>query len=308
MTSAYPERSAATPEDGVGMLRRMTTPAAVHPTVITGAASGIGRALALRLAAAGRSLVLIDRSAEQLAETVALIRARTTSTRTRGTIATYAIDVTSEADVRDALRDAAGADGALAAVVHCAGILRTGLFSEIAPADHRSIAMVNVWGSFNVASAAIPLLTPARGRLIFMGSSSAFWGPPEFASYGASKAAVFNLAQALRIELEDDGVAVGVCNPLFVESPMLQGANRDAHFVASEGIEHTVDDVAAALERGLDSRVFDIWVGRGPRRIYRLSRYLAPLGHRLMARAFRRARAAQSAQRARTTSTGGSGS
>ncbi len=83
-----------------------------------------------------------------------------------------------------------------------------------------------------------------------MGSTSAFYGPPEFASYGTTKAGVLSLAQALRIELDGTGISIGVCNPLFVGSPMLDDANRKARTFQRQGVTNTPEEVAEGDSEG----------------------------------------------------------
>jgi short-subunit dehydrogenase len=190
-----------------------------------------------------------------------------------------AVDVTQPDQVQTAMRDSAERLGAIHGLVHCAGILRTGLFERLTIEVHRKTVEVNLFGTLAVAHAALPYLRGTRGSLILMGSTSAFNGPPEFNSYGATKAAVLNLGQSLRVELAEAGVHVGVANPFFVDSPMLDAQNRQARLFRRFGVIHTPEQVAQSIVRGIARRQFLIWTGLQPRVVFWLSRYLSMLSH-----------------------------
>jgi short-subunit dehydrogenase len=115
-----------------------------------------------------------------------------------------------------------------------------------------------------------------------MGSGSSYYGTPEFNTYGAAKAGVLNLAQALRIEVENSGVHVAVVNPLFVKSPMLDERNRRARYVRRFGMTHTPEQVARSIVRGIERRQFLIFPSLRPRINYLLTRQLHWLAHPIM--------------------------
>lgn len=240
--------------------------------LITGAASGIGLATARLLRKKGAELILWDSQPEPLAQAASELDAPST-----------VVDVTQPEQVRDALQGVSN----LNAVLHSAGILRTGLFEEIPLQEHCRMIDVNLKGTLIVAHHVLPLLKETRGSLLLMGSGSAFYGPPEFASYGASKGGVLTLAQALRIEWEPYGIHVGVVNPLFVASPMLDERNSKARLVRKHGKTHTPEQVAQAIVRGLERREFLIFPNWRPKALYWVSRLLFPFAHSFMRREWR---------------------
>lgn len=190
------------------------------------------------------------------------------------------VDVTQPEQVRDALQGVSRLHG----VIHSAGILRTGLFEEIPLQEHCRMVDVNLKGTLTVAHYVLPLLKETRGSLLLMGSGSAFYGPPEFASYGASKGGVLTLAQALRIEWEPYGIHVGVVSPLFVASPMLDERNSEARLVQKHGTIHTPEQVAQSIVRGMERRQFLIFPNWRPKALYWVSRLLFPFAHGFMRR------------------------
>ena len=121
-------------------------------------------------------------------------------------------------------------------------------------------------------------------------SSSAGYGHPEYAVYGASKAGVLNFAQALRVELQDAGVHVGVLCPLPVATPMLDGYNGQTRLIRSGSplMEiRTPEQVAESILRGIERRQFMIWPGWKARTLYWLTRYGNMLAHSVMSRIWR---------------------
>ncbi len=247
--------------------------------IVTGGASGIGLATARELKARGARVMLWDRDGAALESA-----ARTLNTPC------IEIDITRSADVQAAMDETAAALDGLHIVIHAAGVLRTGAFEMLDIEAQRQMIEINLGGTVTVAHAAVSHLKKTGGSLILLSSVSSFYGAPEFATYGATKAAVFNLAQALRIELASAGVHVGVVAPLFVNSPMLNG-NRGAALVNSKSLLnhiYTPEQVAQAIVRGLETRRFAIFPGARPRLLYLLSRYFAFLGHSLMSSSWRR--------------------
>jgi 3-dehydrosphinganine reductase len=235
--------------------------------LITGAASGIGLATARLLRQKGAELILWDTQAEPLAQAASELDAQ------------YAVvDVTQPEQVKDALQGVSSLHG----VLHSAGILRTGLFEEIPLQEHCRMVDVNLKGTLIIAYHGLPLLKATRGSLLLMGSGSAFYGPPEFASYGAAKGGVLTLAQALRIEWEPYGIHVGVVSPLFVASPMLDERNSQARLVQKHGKIHTPEQVAQAIVRGMERRQFLIFPNWRPKALYWVSRLLFPFAHGFM--------------------------
>ncbi|MBI5666479.1 MAG: SDR family oxidoreductase [Chloroflexi bacterium] len=241
--------------------------------IVTGAASGIGLATARLLKQRGARLALWDRNAEALEQAARELDARA-----------MCADITLADDVQAAIDESTSYLGALNGVVHSAGVLHAATFHDAPLEAHRRTVEVNLIGTINVAYAALPLLKESRGSLVLVASTAAFYGPPEYTSYGASKAGVLNFAQALRVELAGTGVHVGVVCPLFVSSPMLHGYNGNTRLLRSRSPLVDVrppEAVASAILDGIARRRFMIWPGWKPRLIFWLSRYASALGHPL---------------------------
>jgi len=250
--------------------------------LVTGAASGIGLATARMLAASGARLVLWDKNADALEEVADEV----------GAAFYRACDVSLPDSLERAFMLSMERVEQLHGVVHCAGIMHTGIFGSLELRRHHDIVTVNLLGTINVAHLTLPELLKTGGSLVMTGSASAFYGAPEFNTYGATKAAVLNLAQALRIEYEDRGVHIGVVNPSFIDTPLLQSNVQSARLISSRSplvSIGTPEVVARAIMDGIEHRRFMIWVGLRSRLIYWLSRYGSPLAGPLMARSYRNA-------------------
>lgn len=245
--------------------------------VITGGASGIGLATARLLQKSGANLVLWDVAGEKLQQAGESLGAETA-----------VVDVTQPDQVEAAMAKAVSRLGSLDGLIHCAGILRSGAFTEIPLAVQRQVVDINLNGSIAVAFTAVPYLQQSKGSLILLASTSAFYGPPEFAAYGASKAGVLSLAQSLRLELEDTGLHIGVVCPFFVSSPMLNDF-KDSRMYDQFGAAHTPEEVAQAIVKSLTRRQFMIWPSANPAFFYAVSHLVYPLRHLVLKFLWRRA-------------------
>jgi len=174
---------------------------------ITGAAAGIGAQVALDLAAVGQHVWCLDRDAAGLATTVDRIRAA------GGAADAVTLDVTHEAAVVDAFRTIGeGADGRLAGLVNCAGIIVVGRFESFAVADWERVFSVNVVGSWLTIKHALPLLRAAApGRVVNLASIGAKLPTAWTAPYNASKAAIVSLTRSAALSLGPDVLVNCVC-------------------------------------------------------------------------------------------------
>lgn len=209
---------------------------------VTGAGSGIGRAVALRLAADGAALLLLDRSGDAV-EAVC----REAAAAGADALAA-ACDVSSAEEVE---RRFAGA-GPLHGLVCAAGVFLAGTAEETSAEDWQRVLAVNATGPFLCARAAIPSLRAAGGGSIVLLSSStgAFAALPQAVAYVASKGAVASLAKALAIDHAHEGIRVNAIAPGPTETPMLRGLTTDAErqqFAASlpMGRLGTPDEIAS---------------------------------------------------------------
>jgi NADP-dependent 3-hydroxy acid dehydrogenase YdfG len=217
----------------------MTSPRSI---LITGASSGIGRAVAVEYAAPSVRLVLVGRDAARLEEAAARCRAR------GATVETATVDVRDRAAMRDFIR-AADACAPLDLVLANAGI-NTGLPSGALTEDPeavRGIVSINLLGALNTVEPIVePMCARGRGVIALTGSIAAIRGLPYSPSYCATKAAVHLYAESLRGTLARKGVAVSLIVPGFVHTAL------NEKLVSPKPLAMTDDRAARIIRRGLD--------------------------------------------------------
>lgn len=185
--------------------------------ILTGAAQGLGEALALRLAQEGADLELWDIQGEAVAATAARV-ADGSGRRVRG----VAVDITDAAAVRAAAGAAAAWLGGLDLMVCNAGILLSGDSTEIDPAKWRRVIDVNLTGYFLCAREAARIMLPqGRGSVVQINSKSGKKGSAKNAAYAASKFGGIGATQSLALEFADRGLRFNaVCPGNLLDSPL----------------------------------------------------------------------------------------
>lgn len=190
------------------------------PLVITGASSGIGRALALELAAAGATLHLQGRDAERLARVASEVAAA------GGSATRHVADLTDD-DAVDALIAAlsAGAAG-VAALVHSAGMVRLGSLeaSDVTVLDDHY--RLNLRAPYRLTRGLLPQLRRARGQVVFVNSGAGLRANAHWGAYAASKFGLRALADSLRQEVAGDGVRVTTVYPGRTATPMQRSVHE----------------------------------------------------------------------------------
>ncbi len=182
--------------------------------LVTGGGTGIGRAIAERLAAEGASVVVAGRRAEPLSETLATIKAA-------GGIAIAAAgDVTHADSVNTMVKMATGHFGALHVLVNNAGAIRRDLpIDEMSEEDWDFLMDVNLKAAWLCARAALPHLRESQGAIVNVASSLALVSVPGTAAYQAAKAGLLGLSRAMAIDCAPD-VRVNAVNPGLVHTPL----------------------------------------------------------------------------------------
>jgi NAD(P)-dependent dehydrogenase (short-subunit alcohol dehydrogenase family) len=183
--------------------------------LITGAASGIGQATAVRLAAEGAKVAALDISEEGLRTTVESIEAD------GGTVKAFGCDVTSETSVADAVAAVVEALGPPNVVANVAGIGGFYNTTEMPLERWEKILAVNLTGPFLVCRATLPYLLDNGGNIVNVASNTALMGQAYSAAYCASKAGVLNFSKALAAEYQARGVRVNVVAPGGVDTPLI---------------------------------------------------------------------------------------
>jgi meso-butanediol dehydrogenase / (S,S)-butanediol dehydrogenase / diacetyl reductase len=174
--------------------------------LVTGAASGIGRATALRLASEGASIAAADINEQGLATLVDELGQQGTACIA---IAFNALD---EASSRAIAAQAVARFGRLDVLCNIAGACRADHFLDIRLADWERMFSINVSSLVAISQAALPHLIETRGNIVNMSSASALCGAAYWSAYAASKAAVASLSKCLAVEFSGKGVRVNsVC-------------------------------------------------------------------------------------------------
>lgn len=226
---------------------------------ITGASSGLGAALAGRLAAAGRGVAVSARREEKLRDLAEF-------TPGPGRLHPAPLDTENLEQVRAAVARIEAEVGPIGQAVLNAGTHRPVDARQLDPEDFRKLVDVNLMGTVNCLAAVLPpMLARGRGRIAIVASVAGYRGLPTSAAYGMTKAGLINLAEALRVELAPQGIVVQVVNPGFVRTPLTDRNDFPMPFLMEP------DAAAEAFYRGLQSDRFEIAF---PRRFVALMKLL----------------------------------
>jgi NAD(P)-dependent dehydrogenase (short-subunit alcohol dehydrogenase family) len=209
--------------------------------LVTGAASGIGRAIAERFAAEGAHVVLADIDEAGVAEAARAVGA---SCRDEHRAHAVVMDATRAADVRAAVREAVLVYGGLDILVCNAGFVQAGALDDLSEEVWDRHFDVNTKGYFLAAREAARVMKASRrGVMLFNASKGAFAPTIDNSAYASSKAAVAALARNLAAELAPQGIRVNYCNADFVDTPLMrrlieQRASRKGISVAAQTEEY----------------------------------------------------------------------
>lgn len=209
----------------------------MHSIFISGAAQGIGAAVAKRFIAQGYKVGIYDLNLEKAQHLANALGEHA--------IAGH-LDVSDYQSWQTALKAFALWAGELNILVNNAGILYSGHFEETPISDHHRTVQVNVNGVLNGCHAAFPYLQQASfARVINLSSASAIYGQPDLLSYSASKFAVRGITEGLDIEWKKHGIRVLDVMPLFVQTDMVVDMNASS--IKNMGVHLTAEDVAADI-------------------------------------------------------------
>lgn len=197
--------------------------------VITGAANGIGRETAITFAEAGADLVVADRDADKLHETVALV------TNTGARAVPVVCDVSSRADVNKLAVEAVKAFGRLDIWANIAGIIRNSSIVDTSEDDLEQITRVNLWGTYWGVAAAGKAMKNG-GSIINVASAGADMPAPTLSVYAMTKAAVAHLTRCAAAEFGERKIRVNAIAPGFTDTAMVR-----RNWTREDG---TVDEVA----------------------------------------------------------------
>ncbi len=201
---------------------RLATDLSGQVAIVTGAARGLGRAIAETLARAGATLACVDVNAQTLADTVAAISAA------GGQAEPFPCDVTNSERVNQVVDEVVKKWGRLDILVNNAGVTRDGLVVRMKDEQWDLVLNINLRGTFLFTRAAArPMMKGARGRIINIASVSGLMGNPGQANYSASKAGVIGLTRTVARELAGRAITVNAVAPGFIATEMTAALGED---------------------------------------------------------------------------------
>jgi len=273
---------------------------------ITGAGSGIGRALAVELAHRNYTLALADRDETGLAETARIVRDRTT-------VSLHVLDVAQKAAVDAFAADVLGEHGRIDVVINNAGVSIAGDVTELSVEEIAWLMNINFWGTVYGVKAFLPALQRSPGATI-VNLSSVFGivAPPGQSAYSASKFAVRGFSEALREELRGKVHVVtvhpgGIKTNIARSSRIAAAADGELHRRRAAEFERRMltqppEKAAKLIVRGILRKSDRVLIGRDAVRIDVISRILGPGAARLIAKRSARGIPASAPSGAKTTS------
>ncbi len=234
--------------------------------VVTGAGSGIGRALAQQLAAAGSTLALADVDEAGLLETAQSLGKKSAP------ITTHVLDVADEVGVRSFAEDVTGRHGRVTLLINNAGVSLHGDFEEVSLDDFRWLMNINFWGTVYGVKYFLPMLKrEKRAHVVNISSVFGLIGPAGQVPYAASKFAVRGFTEALRHELEGGSVGVSCVHPGGIRTPIARrsrigagasASKREENIERFERLARTPPEKAAErILRGVERREPRILIG-----------------------------------------------
>jgi meso-butanediol dehydrogenase/(S,S)-butanediol dehydrogenase/diacetyl reductase len=216
--------------------------------VVTGAASGMGRATCVRLASEGASVFGLDLNEAGLAETAQEIE------KAGGIIKVRACDVSPREACFEAVESAVAAFGCLDVLANVAGIVRFTHTTEMSEADWNLILNVNLSGPFFLSQASIPHLLASRGNIVNVASNAGLMGQSYTAAYCASKGGLVQLTRSLAMEYMKQGIRINCVCPAGTDTAMNRGIDFPedldwkliGRFTGERGFA-TPEDLASAI-------------------------------------------------------------
>ena len=250
--------------------------------VITGAASGIGRALAVRLSKESiAGIAIADVNENALGKTKGMIDASAVK------VTTHRVDVSSEDEMRSFADAVAHAHGRVTHVINNAGVALGGTVREVSLDDVRWLMGINFWGVVHGTKIFLPYLEKEpSAHIVNISSIFGVFTPPGQAAYCASKFAVRGFTECLRQELAGSNIAVSVVHPGGVSTNIANDARIGDGVIATESeirerkkrinknlSRTTPDQAAEVIVRGIKAREPRILIGADARALDRIARF-----------------------------------
>ncbi|MFO8053949.1 MAG: SDR family oxidoreductase [Bacteroidales bacterium] len=221
--------------------------------VITGASSGIGKALAWEYACKGSRVVIAARNREKLESLAADMRSR------KHEVLYQQTDVSKEADCRELIRVTAERYGRIDILINNAGISMRALFEDLELEVIRRLMDVNFWGTVYCTKYAFPWLLESKGSLVGVSSVAGFKGLPARTGYTASKAAIHGFLDVIRLETRKKGLHVLLACPGFTASnirktALTENGKPQGNTPRNESSMMSAEEVARHIYRAVAKR------------------------------------------------------
>jgi 3-dehydrosphinganine reductase len=245
--------------------------------LITGGSSGIGLALAVKLARRNFTVSLLARDAARLAAARQKIQEAAPAAK----VLVRSVDVGSSEACADAVRSLVDEAGPPAWAIACAGVVRPLRFLDQPISAHQAQMQTNYFGSLHFAHAVVPpMIANGGGKLVFIASAAAICGVYGYTGYGASKFAVRGLAEALRVELCRAAIDVTLVYAPDTATPQLAAERTErseiTSRIAASGRVWQPEDVADTIIDSAENGRFLVTPGIAVRLLYALQGLIAP--------------------------------
>ena len=216
-------------------------------TVVTGAASGIGKSTAIRLDSEGAIVIIVDINENQLKETKKLLSNKNSSAKI--------LDIANINDIKSFFQTLKKDYKKLDCLINVAGILRFDNSHEVQIDDWKKIIDVNLTGTFFMCNQALPMLLESKGSIVNVSSSAALGSHAWTAAYSASKGGISAFSKTLAVEYGIKGINVNCVCPASVTTPMSTKVNlpRDIDdrllrkIMPIDGVNRSPDDIASTI-------------------------------------------------------------
>lgn len=222
--------------------------------LITGGSSGIGFALAKKMARAGANVWILARDADKLDDAIKSIRAAAEGLNQR--FGTLQADIQNEQQVYDVISAHISAEGAPDVLVNSAGVARPGYFGEIPIEQYRWMMDINFFGTVQVTKAVAPAMANrGSGMIVNIDSVAGFAALLADSAYSASKFALRGFSDSIRVELKSKGVRVVIVYPADTDTPQLAYENqfkpKELEELSKTAAVLSAEEVAEAIMKGV---------------------------------------------------------
>ncbi len=248
---------------------------------VTGASSGIGRAIALEFASKGSKLLIAARNEQKLEEVAELIKAKGAE------VVTVRADVSVEADCKRFIEMGVSNYGHLDVLVNNAGISMRALFNDTDLKVIKEVMDVNFWGMVYCTKFALPHLLKTRGSVVGVSSIAGFIGLPARTAYSASKFAMHGFLESLRTENLANHLHVLIASPGFTSSSIRENArmadgSKQKKSPLEEGKIMRAEEVAELLYTAISKRKNRIILSRDGKLVVFLNKWMPNLIRRIV--------------------------